>query len=167
MTFLKHHYKKRKTNVQNIECNNEYYKSFNVTGKYGTFLQDPKEHRSFLYNTLKDDASGSCFIELMERNRKNKPKCTKITLPDNMPDSVVGLARLFQIDKTYTQDENIIKFTNSLILSGFQIKLIEEITRSQSSSDEWFKQREGRITESNFHRVYTQMETLKKKNNPK
>ena len=30
---------------------------FNVTGECETFLQDPKEHRSFLYNTLKDDAS--------------------------------------------------------------------------------------------------------------
>ena len=62
MTFHKHHYKKRKTNAQNIECNNDYYKSFNVTGEYETFLQDPKEHRSFLYYTLKDDASGSYFI---------------------------------------------------------------------------------------------------------
>ena len=56
MTFHKH-YKKRKTNVQNIERKNEYYRSFNITGEYATFLQDPKEHRLFLYNTLKDDAS--------------------------------------------------------------------------------------------------------------
>ena len=113
-------------------------------------------------NTLKDNASGSCFIELMEATRKNKPKCTNIALPDNMPNSVVGLARLLQVHETYTQDENIVKFINSLNLSDFQIKLIEEATRSQSSSDEWFKQREGRITASNFHRVYTRMETLKK-----
>ena len=162
MTFHKHHYKKRKTNAQNIECNNNYYKSFNVTGEHETFLQDPKEHRSFVYNTLKDDAFGSCLIELMEGTRKNKPKCTKIALPDNMPDSVVGLARLFQIDETCTQDENIIKFINSLNLPDFQIKLIEEATRSQSSSDEWFKQRERRVRASNFHRVYTRLETLKK-----
>ena len=98
----------------------------------------------------------------MEATRKNKPKCTNIALPDNMPNSVVGLARLLQVHETYTQDENIVKFINSLNLSDFQIKLIEEATRSQSSSDEWFKQREGRITASNFHRVYTRMETLKK-----
>ena len=116
-----------------------------------------------MYNTLKDDASGSCFIELIEGTRKNNPKCTKTALPDNMPDSVVGLARLFQIDETCTQDENIIKFTNSLNLSDVQINLIEEVTRSQSSSDEWFQQREGRITASNFHRVYTRIETLKEK----
>ena len=150
MTFHKRHYKKRKTNAQNVECSNDYYESFNVTGEYETFLQNPKEHRSFLYNTLKDDASRSCFIEVMEGTRKNKPKCTKIALPDNMPDSVVYLARLFQIDETCTQDENFFKFTNSLNLSDFQIELIEEATRSQSSSDEWFKQWEGRITASNF-----------------
>ena len=45
MTFHKHHYIKRKTNAQKIECNNDYYKSFNVTGECETFLQDPKEHR--------------------------------------------------------------------------------------------------------------------------
>ena len=111
---------------------------------------------------LKDDTSGSCFIELMEGTRKSKPKCTKIALPDNMPDSVVYLARLFQNDETCTQDENVIKFTNSLNLSDFQIKLIEEATRSQFSSYEWFKQTERRITASNFHRVYTRMKTLKK-----
>ena len=60
--FHENHFKKRKTIAQKIECHNDYYKSFNVTGEYETFLQDPKEHRSFLYNTLKDDASGSCFI---------------------------------------------------------------------------------------------------------
>ena len=101
-------------------------------------------------------------MELIEGTRKNNPKCTKTALPDNMPDSVVGLARLFQIDETCTQDENI-KLTNSLNLSDFEINLIEEVTRSQSSSDEWFQQREGRITASNFHRVYTRIETLKKK----
>ena len=79
----------------------------------------------------------------MEATRKNKPKCTNIALPDNMPNSVVGLARLLQVDETYTQDENIVKFINSLNLSDFQIKLIEEATRSQSSSDEWFKQRKN------------------------
>ena len=134
MTFHKHHYTHTQKNAQNIECNNGYYKSFNITGKYEIFLQDPKEHRSFWYNTLKDDASGSCFIQLMEGTRKSTPKCTEIALPDNMSDSVVGLARLFQIDETCTQDENIIKFTNSLNLSDFQIKLVEEATRSQSSS---------------------------------
>ena len=81
-----------------------------------------------------------------------------------MTDSVVGLARLFQIHETFTQDENeIFKFSNFLNLLDLQIKLIEEATRSQSSSDEWFKQRKGKITASDFHRVYTQMKTLKKK----
>ena len=98
----------------------------------------------------------------MEGTRKNKPKCFKTGLPDNMPESVVGLARLFQISELCTQYENIINFTNSLNLSDFQIKFIEKATRLQSSSDAWFKQREGRITASNFHRVYTRMETLKK-----
>ena len=68
-------------------------------------------------------------MELIKGTRKNNPKCAKTALPDNMPDSVVRLARLFQIDETCTQDENIIKFTNSLNLSDFEINLIEEVTR--------------------------------------
>ena len=48
---------------------------------------------------LNDDASGSCFIELMEGTRKNKPKCTKIDLLDKMPDSSVGLARYCKLIK--------------------------------------------------------------------
>ena len=128
MTFHKHHYKK---NAQKIECNNYYYISFIATGEYETFLQDPKELRSFLQNVLKDDSSGNYFIEVMEGNRKNKS-----VLPNNMQHSVVGLAELFQIDETCTQNENIIKFTNSINLSEFQIKLMDEATRSQSSSDE-------------------------------
>ena len=79
---------------------------------------------------------------MMEGTRRNKPKCTKNALPNNMPDSVVGMARLFQINETCIQDNNTIKFTNSLNLLDFQIKPIEEAIRSQSSSDEWFKQRE-------------------------
>ena len=66
MTFHKHHYKKRKTNTQKIESNNDYYKSFNISGEHQTFLKDPTEYRSFFYNTLKDDASGSCFINMIE-----------------------------------------------------------------------------------------------------
>ena len=65
-----------------------------------------------MYNTRKDDACGSCFIKLMEGTRKNKQKGTKIAFPDKMSDSVVGLARLFQIDETYTKDKNTL---NSLI----------------------------------------------------
>ena len=87
----------------------------------------------------------------MEGTRKNKTKCTKTALPCNMPDRVVGLDRLFQIDETCTQVENIIKITYSLNLSDFQMKLIEKDTRSLSFSDEWFKQRKGRIIGSNFH----------------
>ena len=49
----------------------------------------------------------------MEGTRKNKPKCTKIALPDNMPDNFVSLAKLFQIDETCTQRMRI--SLNSLI----------------------------------------------------
>ena len=51
----------------------------------------------------------------MEGTRKNIQKCIQITLPGNIPDSVAGLARLFQIDETYTKDKNIVKFINSPI----------------------------------------------------
>lgn len=52
-------------------------------------------------------------------------------------------------------------FTNSLKIDKTKITIIEEATRNQSSSNIWYQQREGRITASKFHRVFTRMETIK------
>ena len=39
-------------------------------------------------------------------------------------------------------------------------KIIEKNTRHQALSDTWFEQREGRITASNHHDIYTKVNTI-------
>lgn len=49
-----------------------------------------------------------------------------------------------------------------LHLSSDQIKQIERLTVGQSTNEQWLELRKGRITASNFYRVFTKIESLKK-----
>ena len=161
MTFTKHHYKSGEHISKKIASSNKCYQNYNVAGREKSqILQNENLLRESLYNALKEDACDSCFIELMEGVRKTKPKGRKTLV---LPPGIKELASTFQIDENCSQEENIKKFTNSLHLSEAQIADIEEATREQSSSNDWFTQREGRITASNFHKIFTRIETLKKK----
>ena len=51
---------------------------------------------------------------------------------------------------------------NSLALSGEDCSRIECSTRDQRKSDEWYRQRQGRLTASDFHKVYA----MQKQTNP-
>ena len=52
-------------------------------------------------------------------------------------------------------------FLQSMKLGDHEIACIEESTREQSDSAMWKTVRFGRLTASNFYRVYTRIETLK------
>lgn len=49
----------------------------------------------------------------------------------------------------------------STILSSDEIDAIEKITVGHADNETWHQQREGRITASNFHRVFTKVESMK------
>ena len=49
----------------------------------------------------------------------------------------------------------------SVILSSDEIDAIEKITVGQANNEAWHQQREGRITASNFYRVFTKVESMK------
>ena len=49
----------------------------------------------------------------------------------------------------------------SNILSSDEIDAIEKITVGQADNEAWHQQREGRITASNFYRVFTKVESMK------
>ena len=49
----------------------------------------------------------------------------------------------------------------SNILSSDEIDAIEKITTGQADNEAWHQQREGRITASNFYRVFTKVESMK------
>ena len=50
---------------------------------------------------------------------------------------------------------------NSNMLSSDEIDAIEKITVGQANNEAWHQQREGRITASNFYRVFTKVESMK------
>ena len=45
-------------------------------------------------------------------------------------------------------------------ITSEQVMRVEHETRRQHASDAWRQQRIGRITASNFHKVYTKSETI-------
>ena len=49
----------------------------------------------------------------------------------------------------------------SNILSSDEIDAIENITVGQADNEAWHEQREGRITASNFYRLFTKVESMK------
>ena len=49
----------------------------------------------------------------------------------------------------------------SNVLSSDEIDAIEKITVGQADNEVWHQQREGRITASNFYRVFTKVESMK------
>ena len=48
-----------------------------------------------------------------------------------------------------------------VLLSSDEIDAIEKITVGQADNEAWHQQREGRITASNFYRVFTKVESMK------
>jgi hypothetical protein len=51
---------------------------------------------------------------------------------------------------------------NKMKLSSADLVILQEKTKGQSSNPLWMKLRKGRITASNFYKVYTKIETLMK-----
>ncbi|XP_035663260.1 uncharacterized protein LOC118406968 [Branchiostoma floridae] len=53
------------------------------------------------------------------------------------------------------------EFVSSLIVSKEQVAALEKATRAQSNSPIWSMARQGRITASNFYKIYTRVQTIK------
>ena len=98
----------------------------------------------------------------MEGQRKSEPLTKHTTV---LPEGVKEKAQKFEINNNLSQSENISNFTNTLTLNELEIKNIEQETKDQSKSNDWFIQRAGRITASKFSKIYTKMETLKQNPN--
>ena len=66
-----------------------------------------------------------------------------------------------QVEYTSESLQQITPPRNSKILSSDEIDAIEKITVGQANNEAWHQQREGRITASNFYRVFTKVESMK------
>ena len=60
------------------------------------------------------------------------------------------------LQPSYTRRENKI-----VLLSSDKIDATEKTTVGQADNEAWHQQREGRITASNFYRVFTKVESMK------
>ena len=57
----------------------------------------------------------------------------------------------------------MVEFTRSLNVSKNQIEHLKNLTKKQAFSKLWLEQRWGRMTASDFHRIYSRMNKLAKK----
>lgn len=69
----------------------------------------------------------------------------------------------FEIDSILCRCKSVNDFKSHMTINADSINTIERETRGQSSNDLWKTLRKGRITASNFYRVMTKMETVRKK----
>ena len=78
-----------------------------------------------------------------------------------MPPTLQEIAsEILEKNPNASEDELTRLFSEKLSFNDSNIKELEKATRNQSSQNIWKEQRKGRITASNFHDVYTKVETL-------
>ncbi|XP_057303348.1 uncharacterized protein LOC130640806 [Hydractinia symbiolongicarpus] len=122
-------------------------------------LQNKDNIRTELFAVIKDDIKGSTLWECMEgisisreAEKMNSNKTTLLTLPAE--------AETFLENRKIDSDQNITSFKKSLVYTDEHIRYLNEATKNQNQSSEWHSHRKGRITASNFHRVFTKTTTL-------
>ena len=107
--------------------------------------------KSDLADIIRQEAPASCFMQLHDKvpfASKPKPVC-----PPAPKELAIGLGHLLT-----TQE-----LADAMVLTDKEAADLNLFTIGQSDSENWFQHRHGRITASNFHRVYTRMNTLKSK----
>ncbi|XP_066930803.1 uncharacterized protein [Clytia hemisphaerica] len=117
-------------------------------------VSNPKKMRKMFFDSFKDVDPDSCFIQMMEGkpiivNKEETQNSEILSLKEH--------AKIFKDNNCYDHE----KYLQAISLTDDQITKIYEKTVSQSNSKFWFEQRKGRITASNFKKIYTRMESLK------
>ena len=107
-------------------------------------------------NIIKIDAPKSCFAELMSEKKLS------VKSKEPTPKSIVDKADDFKVDKALTMERNIENFTRACNLTENERDIINRNTVGQSSVNDWHDQRKGRVTASQFDRIYTRSVTLQK-----
>ena len=79
---------------------------------------------------------------------------------EEIPLSMDELAQSYvEENQGKSEAEMVAGFLESLHFTPQQCESIEQIIRAQSESSDWVEQRKGRITASNYHDVYTEVNT--------
>jgi len=135
-----------------------------------------------LFATAEGSESNTAALSLDEVSNALFPDCSSAVAfryshfdvqPQNEPSDDLNVGYCEEV--TATEEHLLVSFVelcrqlhsveevNSLSLSSSQVRQIEEETRGQSDNDDndaWFRMREGRISASNMHDVYTRTRTL-------
>ena len=129
-----------------------------MTSQQEEYARDRNKVRNDLHNILKETVPKSCFVELMEE----KKLIVKVKEPT--PKSIFEQAEAFSYNNTKSVAENVTNFKSQISkLTDKERLLIHDNTVGQADNEEWFVQRKGRLTASNFHRICTRTETLQNK----
>ena len=106
--------------------------------------------KSDLAELIRQYAPESCFIQLNDKKPfPSKPK----PCPPNPKEIAVRLGH------PATAQE----LAEAMVLTDEEVSSMQLATVGQADSKDWMTQRHGRITASNFHKVYTRMNTLQDK----
>ena len=113
---------------------------------------------------MEKDIPSSCFVLSMTskvtvKNSSMEPQ----TPPVDSPGTVKQLSDKYTYNESNTLLQNVVEFTRSLNASKNQIEHLKNLTKEQASSELWFEQRWSRMTASDFHRIYSRMNTRTKK----
>ena len=76
--------------------------------------------------------------------------------------TITEIRSLSEIARTVATVDDLLE---KLTLSKEEMLRIEQATRGQANNLEWKRLRKGRVTASNFYRVYTKVESLRRKPN--
>ena len=120
------------------------------------FVKNEDKVRADLYKLITAHAPKSCFVEFMEQKKLSK-KVKQAT-----PQSLIEKAETFQMDESLSIHDNVKLFTQSIRLTNSELNVIKKNTVGQASVTDWYLQREGRLTASSFHKVYTRVSSLQK-----
>ena len=114
--------------------------------------------RKQLYNAIKDDIKESRIASLIENTPHSKRQKNIL----NLPKTIAEFRHSFTYDKSLPKQQNVENFVSFMKITETDISNLKEVTVCQSGCTEWQAHRNGRITASNFHRVFSRANTLKK-----
>ena len=158
MQFTKDHYKSFTTmDRSNQEKNFKARAAFSpLSQEQQQYIRNESQVRRDLMNIIKIHAPKSCFAELMSEKKLS------VKSKEPTPKSIVDKADDFKVDKPLTMERNIENFTRACNLTENERDIINRNTVGQSSVNDWHDQRKGRVTASQFHRIYARSVTLQK-----
>ena len=136
MLWLKMIFQQNRKELVNKTCNGELF-------------------RKKIYEAVAAETTDSCFTLIMEKRRLRNERATSKENLDKLPISVIAA-------KTKTTHQNYDSFMETLQVSDDQVQNLKDATKEQAQSELWKEHRKGRLTASNFKRICSRVDTLRK-----